>query len=232
MKNVLIYTTPNKRFGVEDATLAKIQIDNSLDLGWDREDILLYTNFQYEYNGVKATVVPDIYQHHMVHTANKVPVIAWLIEQGLPDDTYWCHDFDAFQLVKFDFETKFFSLSKYGYKDQWQCGSFFFRPSGLFELWTEEMKIRKRTRPEEKTLRRMVQLEQVVPEELDVSYNLNYKFIHRTYNGPPKVIHFRPNHKEETMSYRGLDIMKGKNKLKKQIITYRLLDIFNKHGVV
>lgn len=232
MKNVMIYTSPEHKFDPETAKHVKIQIDNSLELGWDRGDIMLYTNFPYEYNDVRATVVPDIYQHFMVHAANKVPVIAWLIEKGLPDDTYWCHDFDAFQLIDFEFETEFFSLSKYGYKDEWMCASFFFRPSGLFELWTEEMKTRKRTRPEEKTLKRMVENGQVVPEELDVSYNLNPKYLHRTYKEPPIIIHFHPNYKDETMSHRGLDIMKGKNKLNKQIITDRLLDIFKKHGVV
>ena len=41
MKNLLIYTGPNKKFDAETVKFAKIQIDNSLDLGWKRENILL-----------------------------------------------------------------------------------------------------------------------------------------------------------------------------------------------
>lgn len=52
MKNLLIYTNADKEFSEENKTLVKIHIDNSLELGWDRKDILLYTNFPYEYNGV------------------------------------------------------------------------------------------------------------------------------------------------------------------------------------
>ena len=64
MKNLLIYINPAKDFvDSKDRTnikeLAKIQIDNSLDLGWAVEDIVFVTNFPYEYGGVKALVIDD-----------------------------------------------------------------------------------------------------------------------------------------------------------------------------
>lgn len=39
MKIILVYTGPPKQFNEEHEVLAKIQIDNNLDLGWEKEDI-------------------------------------------------------------------------------------------------------------------------------------------------------------------------------------------------
>lgn len=54
MKNLLIYIHPDRKFvgesfSSETDVLPKIQIENSLKLGWKKEDILLVTNFPYEY---------------------------------------------------------------------------------------------------------------------------------------------------------------------------------------
>jgi hypothetical protein len=52
MKNLLIYISPEHKFLPEYDKLVRIQIDNSLELGWKKEDIMLVTNFIFEYNGV------------------------------------------------------------------------------------------------------------------------------------------------------------------------------------
>ena len=57
MKQILTYISPQKDFNEEHKMAVKIQIDNSLSLGWKREDILLVTNFPYEHNGVKAITI-------------------------------------------------------------------------------------------------------------------------------------------------------------------------------
>lgn len=230
MKNLLIYTHPKKDFTEECHKLAKVQIENSLEWGWKREDILLYTNFEYQYLGVKSIVIPYIYCEGDP-TSNKIPVIAYLIKEGLPDNTYWYHDFDAYQEQSLEMDVKHFALSKYGYKDEWQCGSFFFRPSNLFELWTKEMTKRPRSRNDEKTMKRMVNEGLVNPQELDVSYNITFRYIHRTVKGNPKIIHFHPDYKDHLMKYRALDIFKGKNKLNKRIISQKLLRIFRDYGI-
>ena len=54
MKNLLIFISPAGGFPKEHEELTKMQIDNSLELGWKPEDILLVTNFDYEYRGIKA----------------------------------------------------------------------------------------------------------------------------------------------------------------------------------
>src|SRR3990167_7696496 len=136
MKNLLIYTGPNKKFSEEDSILARIQIDNSFDLGWKKEDILLATDFPFEYNGVRSFVIDrDIYYPFDL-AANKVPVIIFLIEQGAiePKELYWCHDFDAYQNYIIDekelgLEGFDLGLTHYFYKPQWQFSSFFFKKS-------------------------------------------------------------------------------------------------------
>src|SRR5436190_6968 len=102
MKNLLIYTGPNKKFSEEDSILARIQIDNSLDLGWRKEDIMLVTDFPFEYNGVKSLVIKDGLYYDFDKNANKALVALYLIDQKIiePGELYWCHDFDAYELNK------------------------------------------------------------------------------------------------------------------------------------
>ena len=57
MKCLLIYISPSNGFDKEHEELTKIQIDNSLDLGWKPGEIILVTNFPWEYRGIKATVL-------------------------------------------------------------------------------------------------------------------------------------------------------------------------------
>src|SRR3989344_2935283 len=115
MKNLLIYINPRHDFGVEEKVTVKIQIDNSLDLGWKRQDILLVTNFPYEYNAVKATIVGDENYCDSIPTTSKINTIVDLFKiQALIDifkintivdlfkkglmagELYWYHDLDVF----------------------------------------------------------------------------------------------------------------------------------------
>ena len=40
--------------------LIKVQIDNSLECGWDPKDIIIATNFDFKYKGVKTYVLDEI----------------------------------------------------------------------------------------------------------------------------------------------------------------------------
>lgn len=103
MKNLLIYINPSHSFGEEHELLAKIQIENLLDLGWKPEDIVLVTNFPYEYMGIKSKVVGDEYFYELLPNSTKFPAVAKMFENGLIEDAlYWMHDFDNFQLEPID----------------------------------------------------------------------------------------------------------------------------------
>lgn len=99
MKNLLIYVSPKKEFDEETRVTVKIQIDNSLDLGWKREDIMLFTNFDYEYNGVRAESVSDKNFTPFFPPATKITTIVELFKRDVFGDKeiYWFHDFDVFQ---------------------------------------------------------------------------------------------------------------------------------------
>lgn len=244
MKQILIYTNPNKEFSEENKTLIKIQIDNAVELGWRVEDILLFTNFEYEYHDVKATIVPDIYCD-TDYTGNKIPVIIYLIKNNLLEDTtYWYHDIDAYQNIHFSDKElepeKDLALAKYGYKPEWNLGMFAFKLSALdiFEKLWEKMQRRGRTRNDEKGFNGLVEygfIDKNRLTELDVSYNLTMRYLSRTYPDaikPIRMLHFHPFHKDVLMKYNTIEMfMYGKNKLGIPIMSERLISLFQRYGI-
>jgi hypothetical protein len=108
MKNLMIYISPTGSFNNptplatnDGKVLVKVQIDNSLELGWKVEDILLVTNFDFQYRSVKAAVFKDIEYFEPYPKASKINAIIKLFEEGLINDRelYWFHDLDAFELT-------------------------------------------------------------------------------------------------------------------------------------
>lgn len=249
MKNLLIYTGPNKKFSEEDAILARIQIDNCLDLGWKRSDILLVTDFEYEYNGVKALVIKDEVYYDFDLNANKLPVTLYLINQGLikPDELYWCHDFDAFELNKIDeaeLDLKNFDLGlvPYFYKPEWQFGSFFFKSSAKDILQLMDTTTRSKphlSRNNEKTLTKLIRHDMISSKrykKLNVTYSIMKRYLETVYSEaikPVKVLHFRPSDpKDERMTDSALKMfMYGKNPLRLPLMNDRLIKVFDKHGI-
>ena len=149
MKNLLIYINPNHSFSEEYVTMSKIQIDNSLDLGWKPEDIMMVTNFPYEYKGIKSIVVGDEYFYTPPSTL-KFPAVARMFEDGLiKNDLYWMHDFDSFQLVPLDSDERIIQemggrdmgLCDYGRRHKVNGGSVFFtnRAGDIFKRIFEVM---------------------------------------------------------------------------------------------
>lgn len=129
-KNLLIYIGKYHCFDVESELLVKIQIDNSLSLGWKREDLLLYTNFPYEYNGVKAVVVGDENFCRFVRQASKINVILDMFDKGLiGKEIYWMHDLDVLQMEPLNVEVDEdkIALCDHGVYPKWNTGSIFFR---------------------------------------------------------------------------------------------------------
>lgn len=249
MKNLLVYTGPDKKFSEEDLILAKIQIDNSFDLGWKKEDILLVTDFPYEYNGVKSLEIPDGLYYNFDKTSNKIPVIMHLLDQGILEKwrLYWYHDLDAYQLGPVyenelgldDFDL---GLTPYGYKPQWNCGCLFFRESAkdIFNLIHDTVlnKRKSNNRCDEKALKRLI-VQHAIGEQryknLNVTYNLTKRCIASNYGEatkPLKVIHFHPWDRDWMMPDTALNMfMYGKNRLKIPLMNDRLIKIFHYHGV-
>jgi hypothetical protein len=248
MKNLLIYTGPNKKFDQEHEVLARIQIDNSLDLGWKREDILLATNFPYLYNGVSSLLVPDKLYYEFDLAASKLPVVIYLIKQGFigADELCWCHDFDAYELNSIseaelgldDFDL---GLVPYFYKPQWQFCSFFFKKSAkdVFELLDRTIRARPyASRNNEKTLTRLIGEDVIKADrykKLNVTYGIAKRClatVYREASKPLKVLHFLPSNYDKLMPDTALNMfMYGKNNLKMPLMNERLTKIFKYHGI-
>lgn len=244
MRQVLVYTNPEAQFNEENQTLVKLHIDNSLELGWKREDILLFTNFKYEHNGVKSQLVDGSTHVEWDKTSNKVPVIRDLLKQGLPKGLYWYHDFDAYQneviteqeLGLDDYDI---GLTGYGYKPQVNGGSFFFRENtyDFFEYWCKRFSQIVRTRADEKTLTDMTRdgkMNDWKWKMLNITYNFGQRCPNLCYeqaDKPLKVLHFHPHYEFYTYhGHKNIEIMRGDNKHKIPMISERLSKIFTKYG--
>jgi hypothetical protein len=246
---LLIYTGSNKKFDKEHSILAKIQIDNHLDLGWKRQEIILVTDFPFIYNGITSLVIRDGNYYDFDKSSNKIPVIMHLIDQGIlkKEELYWYHDFDVYQienikenelgLTNFDI-----GLTPYGYKPQWNLGSIFFKTSAhdIFKLIDSDILNNRRTnnRCDEYALKRLIDRRTIGKNRynnLNVTYNFTKRCIQTNYRNaekPIRVIHFHLWDKDAMMNDTALNIfMYGKNRLKMPLMTKRLINIFNKHGV-
>ncbi len=139
----MIYINPLKCFGDEEKITIKIQIDNSLDLGWKREDILLITNFPYEYNGIKAIEISGDNYAPFFPPASKISTIVDMSEKGLIEkkQLYWFHDLDVYQnevITEIELELNGIDigLCDKGRRPRWGTGSMFFKENAkdIFRL--------------------------------------------------------------------------------------------------
>lgn len=255
MKNVMIYINPAKKFDTETELLAKIQIDNSLRLGWKKEDILMVTNFPYEHNGIKAWIVADDIYCPFYKYVSKINAIIRLHDQGIITgrELYWFHDFDAYENNKIDekelgLESVNAGFTDYGRMPRWNGGSFFFKVSAMdiFEkiqkMIYENYKIRNLTGGD----RYHLYSEEIALESLSLTNwkNINDKIIRMNYtynfgmrniksnyrktDKPIRVLHFHPYKKEmDTLAI----AMYGKNRLGVPLMTEPLIQLFNTYGI-
>lgn len=251
MKNLLIYISPTKSFTnprhdlIDDAGVSvKVQIDNSLELGWLPEDIMLVTNFPFEHNGIKAMVLEvDFFDRKP--QASKINAILKLFENGMieDDEIYWFHDLDAFQLCSIakltvDLEEADMALSDYGRNPRWSTGVIYFnkRARDLFEQMRrvtyqknidEERALAFLTRGDEAINRRV--------KKIDKSFNFTPRNLRTMYPlvvKPLRVAHFHPlGTVSRTNQQSAFDFFKGNNSLNLQLVTDRLLRILDTHGV-
>jgi hypothetical protein len=218
-------------------------------LGWKKDDILLVTDFPYEYKGIKSLEIDDGVFYKFDKTSNKIPVILHLFEHNTleKDVLYWYHDFDVHPLEVIrkdelgldDFDL---GITPYGYKPEWNLGSIFFKTSAIdiFKLINEDIMKKRRSdnRCDEKALRRLIVNRKVGKNryrDLNVTYNFAKKCIATNYRNadkPLKVVHFHLWDKDAMMSDTALNLfMYGKNRLKTPLMNKRLINIFETHGV-
>lgn len=107
----------NKKYSKEAlSTLLDAQVENSLELGWNPKDIIIASNFDYSFNGVKST---EVKLNDFCFTGSKIFALKWLFESGYAPEAVWAHDLDAWQNYEFkcpsfvDVGATFYSRPKY-----------------------------------------------------------------------------------------------------------------------
>ena len=244
MKNLLIYVNPTG-FDEESEKLVKIQIDNSLELGWKKEDILLVTSFDYEYNGVKATVVEKGYCPFKKENSKETTIVH-LFEIGfIQNELYWCHDLDAYQLEpiieeELGLDGLVAGFTDYGRKPMWQMGSFFFKREAedIFRAVVERLApgLDSQRRPRYDEYAMMDLTDNNINninsriKRLSNTYNFGMRrvgFCYEKAEKPLKVLHFHPQYEK----LNNLNIaMYGKNDLGVPLMNDRLIKIFHHYG--
>lgn len=132
----MIFINPSGSFTKEAGVLIKIQIDNSLDLGWKKNDIILATNFEYEYHGIKSVIVSGANFTPFYVQGSKHKTVLELINRGCIKDGefYWLHDLDCYQSEPLrESELKMdgadMAMTDYGRIKRLNAGSIFFKKS-------------------------------------------------------------------------------------------------------
>lgn len=129
----MTFVSQAKAFHKNYEAQVKVQIDNSLDLGWSRQDIILATNFSFEYNGIKSIIVSDDNFVPYCRQNSKIKTILELLNRGYINgkELYWFHDLDASQAEimnepEIAIGEADMAMADNELKGWWYTGSFFF----------------------------------------------------------------------------------------------------------
>ena len=247
MKNITVFITPVKQYDERTSTILKIWIENSVELGWNKEDLILINNFPWEYSGVKSFVVSDDNYVTFRPGSSKTVSISNLLETDFfkDEELYWIHDPDAFQMEVITHDEISNILGKadvgftdYGHKPRWSMGSYFLRNTSkdIFKKIRETIFRREEEKLHSEDESALTELTDGNIENINqriVRMNVRYNFGTRRLikkweraEKPIKVLHFRP------FKNGLLDIyMYGKNELGFPIMNDRLRKVFENNGV-
>lgn len=112
----------------EIKTLLEAQVHNSLDLGWSKDDIIIISNFEFEYMGIKS-IVADLNKTCL--TGTKLFALDYVLKNNINNGKIiWSHDLDAWQnhTIESPHMNGDVGATYYG-RPKFNGGSIFWRPS-------------------------------------------------------------------------------------------------------
>lgn len=245
------FNNPQPEIINDSNTLIKIQIDNSQGLGWKKEDILLFTNFDYQYGGVKAIVFNNSeFCQKELDLMKRIPVsskfifITKLFEKGIIGknikETYWLHDPDSFQLAPIT--EKELALDKYdcGLVNYYPGTTSFTTSSVFFKSDAKDIFLTCINFMYEKEFddeHAFNWLCESNPKMLERVKSLDWRYTIKRFGfehildaiKPIKIAHFRPSWVSGNLS--SFDKFVGKNDLHVCLLPEKLINIFANHGI-
>lgn len=128
MKNLIAVNFPkNSKKTQELELITKVQIENSLELGWNKKDLIVISNEDFEFMEVKSK---KIEMNKKCLTGSKMYAIRDIFLNG-EVQTVWSHDLDSFQNYWFDEpDIKDVGACEYS-QPKFNGGSIFWKPSSL-----------------------------------------------------------------------------------------------------
>jgi hypothetical protein len=228
MKNIIVCNLKHQKHLEHYKKYVHGQIDNSLLLGWEKEDIIFAANFSYSYRGVESVVFD--FDCDFCLTGSKVFAMVKLFDAGLINENAWLHDLDLWQTHKFEFPEDIADVGMTRYIGRWQGGSVFLRPTSKTIFYRITERIRQEKSRKEEPIIKLVLKEDGYKQrvtQIDGSYNVGATGFEKRYNNsqkPIKAIHMHP--------HRGTDYKRniaGMNRLGVKTVDNDLLNIFSKY---
>ncbi len=206
-------------FGEMD-TLLKAQIENSVDAGWKPEDILLVSNIDYEFMGVKSIKTT---LNEFCLTGSKMFSLEFALNENLAGgDMIWSRDLDTWVNHYFEEpEIKDVGISTYS-TTKLNGGSVFWNPEASDIVEHVIFEIKKGEEKEEPTLNKLLKSKRYADRVtvLNTTYNVGSSgFFPRAYmaDKPIKVCHFNPMNRIAWETHRlnrdGMDIVSVSTRL-------------------
>lgn len=183
--------------------LARLHIDNSFELGWAPDRLLVATNFEWEYRGVRSLRLlqsgasPPLYR-----SASKLFAFRELLARELipQNAVVWFHDLDALQNEPFEIPAALqcaqLGVTPFNCRgDLFSTASLFFRPSAapLLERWASRLQPVGKAICEEHALNLFLAGGEYAPPAIarcDRRYNYNHKCPNAAVTHPVSVVHF------------------------------------------
>lgn len=217
--------------------MIKAQIENSLVLGWPRQDIILLTNFNFSFMGVNSIYCNLLDKNCL--TGSKTYAAEWLMRnEYTKKKPIWLHDLDAWQSEWFDLPYfKDVGITEYSVKGKINGGSIFYRDSSkdivnkIFNSIVDRSSSYKDK--EEPIIQKILRGKESNPEykkritTLNHTYNIGCSGYVKRWNmaeKPIKVVHFHPDNiiawETHALDRNGLDIKGISSRLEKLIRKY------------
>ena len=241
--NYMVYWDYSEKGPTSEAlSLLKLQVENSLQLGWEPKNIKVVTNFSFRYLNIEAMKIDLTIPNCRKNTWAKIFVTEHLIKKGIikKNSIWWFHDLDCVQLIPFNVppekkqKGKYIAFATSSWQNKISTASFFFCSESLF-MWQKLIKRGKelnleKCHNEEVVGRPLFRRDPSLSKhiiQVSCAYQYTAKRIDQHWSEiekPLKVIHFHPTSVKSQRK-----ILGGENFTGKSLVPKRVQDLYKKY---